>query len=373
MQLLISLLFSALAQQAPESARASPPPDHFDAAHTAWVRTYEPELGEPGTRCDPERLVLGAESAPGEEALEPRWMPSEGDLCGGLAGAVTRVSVPEDEVRFVRAPGVRLVVVNGEPFMGDPEMRGGLGVPVFLNKWRNRIWVVDVRGGSQLQLWKPMTPVVMASWLLECSEWKRGKVGIQADLSVPIFNASIEPREYGVHFHWGRALDPRVEIGGMEQWADGGFAAPLGLMDRRSLLFDHEEPYLTWLNTYVGASDVPDLLRISAALGKGASLEDMGRRSFYTRPAVVLVYEQGLLSELISDSYLAGEEGESVIKYADIVITFGISGGEAGDDFTIGPPRFGEARRWRASVRGGGPEALLRAASELARSCVKSG
>lgn len=222
-------LLPLLVQTPGEPLGPTPPPNRFDAEHDArlareWERRRA--VSAPLQQAPPLRPKLWrvAEGAGRERTRElvVQCIVLRRPLEGGrvvesgpelelapFALAATTVRVDEEQVRFVRAPGVETVFVNGEGFVGDPERRGDLGVPVLLRAGDNELLLAGFGGGVlDVELWSPVTPLVMASWSLEIPEsapnghgpWPNSASGLR----IPIFNAC--PRQLGnVAFTYGHA------------------------------------------------------------------------------------------------------------------------------------------------------------------------
>ncbi len=233
----------------------SPPPKRYDPEHDAllaraWDRRTLPlkEQKDPirpevwRVRSSPDsdamlRYAVRGEIGIGDEVREVR----AGENLTRLGVAETIVNVSEAQVRFVRAPGVETVLVNGTGFIGDPERRGDLGVPVTLEAGENRIVLLGLRSGTlDVEFWDPVPRLVMATWALEVGpslpggprEWPNS----WAALFVPVFNA--DPRRAYMNFTYGRAKPPGARPPSLAKSNPGGFVAPLGLRRVSSYLFD---------------------------------------------------------------------------------------------------------------------------------------
>ncbi|MEM7309531.1 MAG: hypothetical protein AAF682_22835 [Planctomycetota bacterium] len=260
---LVLAFLLALPQDTPDPAPASPPPDRYDDQHDAllfraWGGTESPGSDsaagprEPrlerqpaplrprdwivfdapaGTDGDPFVLqhIVHQEPFPEADEAQRATMPERAPLAGGFSHARTHLDSEVDEVRFLRAPGASAVFVNGEPFVGDPDRRGWLGVPVSLRTGRNTLVVAGVRGGFELELWKPVTRTVIASWAVQAPGGERRLRPLDL-LHVPVFNAAIAPAD-GIHFHYGDAATAG-ELSRIDEWSDGGFAPPLAIVPR---------------------------------------------------------------------------------------------------------------------------------------------
>ena len=175
-----------------------------------------------------QRIVRGADWKTGGRLRE---QSDVGPLQGRFQAAVTTVFADEDHVRFVRAPGASAVFVNGEGFAADPDRRGWLGFPVGLRDGANEVLVAGVQGGFELEMWDPVSRLVVATWALHNEglekAWREG----WGYLYFPIFNASTGTADQ-LHFHYGDARPP-TDRPHLEEWADGGRIVPLGLIEKR--------------------------------------------------------------------------------------------------------------------------------------------
>ncbi len=162
-----------------------------------------------------------------------------GEYLAPVGAAETIVHVSEAQVRFVRAPGVETVLVNGTGFIGDPERRGDLGVPVMLEEGENRVILLGLRGGTlDVELWDPVTRMVMATWALEVGSYfgdSNAEPHSWDELFVPVFNADRRPAD-SVRFRYGRAKPAGEWVPTLGESRAGGFVAPLGLRRMSSYL-----------------------------------------------------------------------------------------------------------------------------------------
>jgi hypothetical protein len=197
------------------------------------------------------RYVLDRNSpVPGEGSPAPlgeaKWhrvkMPTQGELKAEIRFAYATLHSDRREVRMARLPGASVLFVNGEGVIGDPERRGFLGVPVELRAGDNQVFVAGIKGGFELEFWKPETRVVMNTFGLGYPHLGYPNLmDLGAGLVLPIFNASTEP-VVDLHCHYGHAccddgrLVPRVT-----DWQDGGRLAPLGMCLKHLPLFDFDE------------------------------------------------------------------------------------------------------------------------------------
>lgn len=210
----------------PETWLVATATDDVDELLEAVVRTYlvDPEAAPPraGAPVDPAR----PEGVQWAEWNEPSAPP--GVLC-----AYATVAVPEDQVRMARLEGGEVLVVNGEPFAGDPVRRGLTGMPVLLREGWNRLYVLKAPDGFELELWKPRGRLVIGA---EAPGWPAsdGAVGF-FDVEVPVFNASLEPVE-DLHFHYrDPVVDPLADAQGGMEWRCGGRMLPLGFETRTAI------------------------------------------------------------------------------------------------------------------------------------------
>lgn len=254
--------------------------------------------------------------------------------------AETNVHVSEEQVRFLRAPGVQSVFVNGEGFVGDPSRRGDLGVPVLLQQGDNRILLSGFDGGLlEVELWDPVPRLVAASWAVELKE-----EGWPDVLAVPVFNADSQPAT-NIHFHYGRAHFLDSGLAGLGEWVCGGFTAPLGLIYKRSYLWSHDQTdvdlhapgVVAQFSVYEGTGGVADRRLLSLEnIGVDRSTE---KAQFWPADSIdttsLLVYETsgpedfarealavarfcqqliwyrtGEIPALVSDTFLATEKGQ---------------------------------------------------------------
>ena len=262
---LVALLFlgGLLPVQDDSPVAPSPPPDQYDDEHDALLfGSWGWELGsgprDPGlepqpaplrprewilfstpTRGDRDSFVLDhiVRRRPFPSAGEQRsaTMPERGPLVGEFSHALAFVDSSVEEVRFLRAPGADTVFVNGEPFVGDRDRRGWLGVPVLLRKGRNTLVVAGVGDAFELDLWKPVTRMVMASWAVQVPGEDKNWPNRHDLLYVPVFNAANSPADK-IHFHYGDA-GATGEVSGIDEWSGGGFAPPLAIIPRMAPLF----------------------------------------------------------------------------------------------------------------------------------------
>jgi hypothetical protein len=223
----------------------SPPPNRFDPEHDArlaWAwrffgsgellneqrpaivpRTWIASLGGPASpRADVlERYVVRGERLDSDVAT--RLVLDGSTRLPSFAIAEAAVHAEADEVRFVRASGVHRIFVNGEGFVGDPERRGDLGVPVLLRAGENRLQLVGFDGGLlEVELWDPVSDPVVGSWAVELDAERQG------GLRVPMFNATATAAEF--HFHYGDHAQPVEGILTLAEWECGGSVPPLSMI-----------------------------------------------------------------------------------------------------------------------------------------------
>ena len=219
-------------------ARPTPLPDAVDLEldtrlAAAWGDFDGASLAEDAVQPPPIRPTRWWIAESGAE-IE---LPELGEWTGDARAARTTLTVASPEIRFARAPGVTTILVNGEPFQGDPERRGDLGVPIVLRAGENSIEALGLNGGFELELWQPMTQIVIGTWAVRfyrpCGVWPE----LSAHVDVPLFNASISSCNE-VEFSYGRAVDPARVDPKLTAGASPGMAVPLGLAHSHAHLFD---------------------------------------------------------------------------------------------------------------------------------------
>ncbi len=170
-------------------------------------------------------------------AGDTKWEARHGQPLADVACAFTRVECASDEVRMARLSGAGLLFVNGTGFVGDAEQRGFRGVPIPLKTGLNELYVFDIRGSFELELWSPVSRTVIGTWDVGWPE----AADMSADLTFPVFNASRDSVD-GLHVHYGHA---RVEGGSckpsLTDWRDGGRMLPLGLRIGASYFWGMDE------------------------------------------------------------------------------------------------------------------------------------
>ena len=194
-------------------------------AHPEAARPIE---GEPV--LDDERVVWRA-----------RRMPDHSEATGSFVAAHTTVTVTEPQVRMARLPGARTLFVNGVAFVGDPDRRGYLGVPVALREGDNHLLVVGIDGGFELELWSPPTRIVVGDWDAVVPRrdkgWTPPSISQEdwAYLIVPLFNASlVAANSMHVHYQVQWGADP-AETAPTKNWACDKRCAPLGFTASRGV------------------------------------------------------------------------------------------------------------------------------------------
>lgn len=255
-----TLLLALVLVQDGTKLSPTPPPDRYDPEHDAmlrkaWGEPFDPELAPQARPLRPQgwRLLSVSDSrgfllqnvvprlASAVYAKDGRTatMPDEGELRGSFTFASTTVDMERDEIRFVRAPGAELVFVNGDGFVGDPDRRGWLGVPVYLRRGANQLIVGGIRGGFELEFWDPVTRIVMASWAVEATSPRDAWPDAWDHLQIPLFNAATFPADR-LHVHYGYA-STRNELPRNNEWRDGGYAFPLALVRGTTYAFNVRE------------------------------------------------------------------------------------------------------------------------------------
>ncbi|MDF1799729.1 MAG: hypothetical protein P1V81_11170 [Planctomycetota bacterium] len=408
----------ATAGPGPPTVAPTPPPYRFDPGHRAWLDAQFgpleptdpvpiPPLGSQPQAVRPlawltfdsegEDFAQGAAFArahlgAGEQALfasggSRASLPASGELAGSFAFARTTIEVPAAEVRFARAPGVAALLVNGQPFAGDPYRRGHSGVPVPLREGTNELWVLGVQGGFELELWKPMTRMVL---LPEGCTSRSNDLFV--DTSVAVANAALEPASY-LHFHPGPPR-PQSWAGrwGTEEWHDGWVVPALGLVPIAGVDMDQgyddavaaaqgDEPWFATVEVFAADDDVPDRALVQARRAGSSSpaapdpapkvdatwagLGDAGSLLLFETGASaeldaavqdaarfsqqLLWARTGRLSRLLEATEPALDEAQKVLERGGSVLTFGSAPG-AGPGELLVKPTSGTTRG--AEVRG---------------------
>ncbi len=159
---------------------------------------------------------------------ESGWAASLAPPLASAACAFTIVESDVDEVRMARLSAARWLVVNGSVFIGDPDRRGDRGVPIALQKGRNRLFAVDASADWELELWKPSTRCVIGTWDVGWPDIT-GQDKAFGDLYFPVFNASVRPVS-GLHVHYGHFFVPTDACRPMlTDWREVGCVAPLSM------------------------------------------------------------------------------------------------------------------------------------------------
>jgi hypothetical protein len=189
----------------------------------------------PGAMSESEAMNVHLTSAKDRE-----WLDSVASAKGGLDGdfglAVAEIESEHDEVRFARLAGASLLLVNDEPFQGDPERRGYEGVPVALRKGANTIVVAGIEGGFELEFWKPQTRLVIATWDIWCPRTVQGAYdfasgGLDDTVNVQVFNASLETAR-SIHFHYGPVGVRSTFTPPLAHWNDNDHISPLAMFSK---------------------------------------------------------------------------------------------------------------------------------------------
>jgi hypothetical protein len=234
----------ALSGPIPKEPRpASPPPIRptdflvVDAAgpeEQAWPAFITRYVLDPGSSVP----VEGSVAPWGEAKWHRAKMPAQGELKGEFCFAASVIHADQHGVWMARLPGASALFVNGEGFVGDPERRGYLGVPVELRAGDNSVLVAGIEGGFELEFWKPPARIVMGTWDLAHPFLYRGcATDFGLELEMPLFNASVETVGY-LHYHYGHAqCDDGSLVPVLTDWRDGGYLAPLGMIIKASYLF----------------------------------------------------------------------------------------------------------------------------------------
>jgi hypothetical protein len=253
----------------PPAKELPPPivPEHWLVVQESTQKRGEPALA----RCLLDARGAGPRPEPGS------WSELSSKRPAGVVAAYTRVASERDEVRMARLSGAKLLIVNGEGFVGDIDNRGFRGVPVALKKGNNDLYVFDIPDSFELELWCPETRSVLATWDVG---WPGST--LDDDVTYPVFNASLAPVEC-LHVHYGHALvdgpdcTPQVT-----DWRDGGRILPLGLRIGASYYLDifsdtacnpksMDEATRVPICVYAGGDPAPDekLLRWPGAKSAG--------------------------------------------------------------------------------------------------------
>lgn len=205
------------------------------ASLAAVVLTYLGKQSRRPGEGEPEGTTFGG-------AWRPLTAQAPGAWSGTFDHAFLRVKVmPREQVCFVRLTGAELMIVNGEPFLGDPQRRGLRGVPVALTSGVNDVFVCGANGAFEIEFWSPRTRVVLGTWDAAMVDLfgvplPLGTRGEQ--VCVPVFNASTSVVR-GLHFHYGHgAVSVPGLIPPLTEWACGGTIAPLCFLSKELFLSD---------------------------------------------------------------------------------------------------------------------------------------
>jgi hypothetical protein len=235
------------------------------------ARISDPKPGQP----------FAGDKIAGSKSEDAKWEARGRESLSDVTCAFTHIECDRDEVRMARLTGAGLLMVNGAGFVGDPERRGDRGVPVALHAGVNELYVFDIRGPFDLELWAPRTRTVLGTWDVR---WPEAFEVFRDDLSFPVFNASLVPVT-GLHVHYGEG---HVEGGAtrpaLSEWRDGGHLLPLGLRMCGTYFIDpsdadpplEDQPAVAPVCVYSSADEDADrqLLRWP---GKGGRAANNGR------------------------------------------------------------------------------------------------
>ncbi|MFT5050449.1 MAG: hypothetical protein ACI8QZ_001851 [Chlamydiales bacterium] len=199
----------------------------LDARRTGSTGPFDP---------DPVRHAIFGSRSPGVEDGFISWQQQDtdasGQVCGPLSYAATTVLAESEAVVFIRAAGAAVLFVNGEPLMGDPLHREGLGVPVLLRQGGNTILVSGVESAFRVHFRWPPGRLVIPEWGVrapgvtpEFDSW------FFKDAFFPIVNASTVRTDY-LHLHYGPVVLPHEEPV-ITDWMDGPLRIePLAMAER---------------------------------------------------------------------------------------------------------------------------------------------
>jgi len=396
----------------------TPPPNRYDLARDAWLAREWEDLDRLDADLAPqapslrpklwtlyasvhlptlERALVETNASPDALTGDSAHGASKERLIEGPFAAVASIHSDRDEVRFARAPGARLVLVNGVAVPGDPGLEGGLGYPVALHAGENTIWLVDIQSTFEFELWKPVPRLVIASWaLLDRTEEPNGEFRTRSGfIGVPIFNASTDAA-LQAHFHYG---SPKPEGGALpfcNEWHDGTRIAPLGITFQESSIIPNASPtsapapsgrVLAPLEVYDETDAHAD--RCLAALGAPRPPHKEGpppalQARGFDPTRVVLVYETtgnpelnaqalaaarywqaeffrrtGRAPKLVEDSWLeAGPLPSGPIATGGLVIRFGPLRKSEGQGLVFTAPAPKEGELAEASIRAATPGAM---------------
>lgn len=108
------------------------------------------------------------EEISGERRAGVKWTPAaakDGVLSpGSAAWAYAEVESDADRVVLLRAQGVAVVWIDGEPFVGDVYGYGFRGVPARLRKGTNRVFLQGMRGDVRVAFAPAEVGVLPAGW-----------------------------------------------------------------------------------------------------------------------------------------------------------------------------------------------------------------
>ena len=171
---------------------------------------------------DPDQAApTGVKDPTGVDVRAGRWLERWDCDPGQARAAFTSVHLSKPGVWLARLSGAGWMLVNGEPFVGDPNRRGNRGVPVALEAGENRVFVASDGSSFELEFWEPATRLVVEAFDIG---WPIGE-----DLTFPIFNASVETLR-SVHVHYGHAVRWNTTCKPvLTDWRDGGYIAPLAM------------------------------------------------------------------------------------------------------------------------------------------------
>jgi hypothetical protein len=273
--------------------------------------------------------------------VDETWIDVDANdhVAGPVAIASAIVTMDEAGVWMAKLAGGELLLVNREPFHGDPERRGYEGVPVALTAGENRIEVLEAPTGFEFELWRPASPLVIAWWDL----WfpRNREFAAHRDradeLLVPIFNASREHAASMLQFSRAARSGP-TELEGSQARRP---IVPLGLAVHGAVW-----PFFTTtVDDFRG-----ELVYVAlSAFSNPASEADRRVIRFHATPASITDRPSRSLSEGPICEFI---EGSDVSAQVDVgprrarAIVYGTQGDEATDRALLALARFVQQRLW---------------------------
>ncbi len=145
--------------------------------------------------------------------------------------AYSPLVVNEEGVMMARLLGAEKLFLNGEGFAGDPLGRGLQGVPVFLKKGVNHLFVTGSRKSFRLEFHRPEASLFVADWDLDYPVLCQRDLNEYAfaDTKPLIINASNTMADF--HLHYGD-IGPDVPTFQplVDEWDDGYELLPLTIL-----------------------------------------------------------------------------------------------------------------------------------------------